>query len=1124
MSFGDTQPRTLLYTTPDGLERPLRVALVAVREIPGWVRTFRALALENDWIDLVAVEMPGAEVLPGVPDVSLDLRAFLACERAVHGFTGTSLVPGPIKPDSAKSMAEQDTQASLLMRIGAMHPDVVILLGPKAWASALAAKAPWGCWHVEAGLTDQHHAGLSLLAPMLRGETATQIALVLRVSGQEAIHLAGSWGRTRAASFLMQREDAFRKLPPLLLRALRRLAAGKVRVGQHAVASIELQSSRSSLGRAAGLRALTSTMCNAVRSVIGRSRNRNRQWMLALRHGGPNLDPGAPVIGPHTILKASKGWWADPCVVVAGGRRLLFLEEMADTSINKGTIACVELFDGAARRLGVVIEEPGHLSFPQPFLWEGQWYLTVESSYARRVGLYRATKFPMEWARVRDLVTGRICVDPSLHHHDGHWYLFANVAESGNSTCDDLFLFVAESLEGPFRPHPASPIVSDVRRARLAGRLFHDRGRLIRPAQDCTPIYGKAVVFNEVLELSPKVYRERPLSRLEADWASTLDGCHTYTSQDGVEVLDVRGRPPADAEFLLLMPDGESEAPAASVCLPAASASAPASAVRGTDGDSLSPSSDEEKRGLTPPRDSVPMTRKDPSRRMWLGRGSAKPATAQAPDGNLPPPRQLPGIGTHYLRYSMSNGVILLAGFISFPVLTRFLDNTQFGILRYYDTLMLLGVALMKLGSQHSIVRFYPYNGDPHNVRVFGTNLVMMPLMMSGTLWLLCAIGLLSWWWSGGTVHPVFWGAMMLMPMLATGNVVQMVARASERSDIVMNTRIAGRMLELLLVMGAVILVQRSALAVYGGKIIATALLLVWLLSWMRRNLYVSRDAVDRQAFRTGLIYGLPLMAQELAHGILNNFDRVLLKEITGDFAAVGIYAIGYALAMQVNVFISTTLSEAFTPVVTRAFETGGSSAVLALKERVLLPMTYAVVAIVAMLLISGQDLLVALSGPEKAASGEVFVVVGITLSLYALFAISNYGLLLKKRTMLLLAIVLGAAGLNVAMNFLLIPAMGYMGAAWATVGSYTALSIALFITCPKGLARLPDARSTILSLSCAALLAAVAFGSDMLGLEGAWPRLVGAGMLFLLLYALPVLALDPTLRYAVQNFRKPAT
>jgi O-antigen/teichoic acid export membrane protein len=348
------------------------------------------------------------------------------------------------------------------------------------------------------------------------------------------------------------------------------------------------------------------------------------------------------------------------------------------------------------------------------------------------------------------------------------------------------------------------------------------------------------------------------------------------------------------------------------------------------------------------------------------------------------------------------------------------------------------------------------------------------------------------------------------------------VVRAGERSDIVMATRIAGRMVELMLVLGAVILVQQSALSVFGGRIVAAILLLGWLSHWMYRNVNFSRRAIDLRALRTAMIFGLPLMAHEISFSILANMDRVLLKHITGDFAVVGIYAIGYALAMQINVFIDATLSEAFTPVVTRAYETGGADAVRALKERVLLPMTYAVVAIVGMLLVCGTDVLVALSGPDKAASGEVFVVVGITVSLYAMFAIANYGLQLKNRTMSVLVITLGAALLNIAMNFILIPRMGYMGAAWSTVVSYAALSAAQFLICPRGLARLPDARVAVVSVVSLALLLVVGRGTDLFGVQNTWLRLAIAGGLFLVLYALPVLALDARLRRMLLSLRKP--
>ena len=477
-----------------------------------------------------------------------------------------------------------------------------------------------------------------------------------------------------------------------------------------------------------------------------------------------------------------------------------------------------------------------------------------------------------------------------------------------------------------------------------------------------------------------------------------------------------------------------------------------------------------------------------------------------------------PGMATHYLRYSISNGLILLAGFISFPILTRLLDNTQFGLLRYYETAMLLGVAIAKLGIPHAIVRFYPYVGGPGALRSFGTNLVLLPMLLSVGLWATGMAGVVAWLWMRGSQLPLLgWCALAMVPMLSAISIGQMVVRASERSDIVMAIKISGRMLELGLVLGAVMLVQASALAVLGGKLLAMVVLLAWMLHWMHRNVRVARDAVDWGAVRAGLVFGLPLMAHEFAFSMLANLDRVLLKQLTGDFAAVGIYAIGHALAMHLNVFIDATLYEAFTPVVTRRYEEGGNAAVRALKRQVLVPMTYAVVGIIAMVLVSGHDLLVALSGPGKAASGEVFVVVGITISTYALFSIANYGLQLKHRTMRVLVITLGAALLNVAANFVLIPRMGYMGAAWSCAISYGALCIAQYVSCPKGLAQFPPGRAIGMALGCAALLLAVAMGTDLFGLESAWSRLGGAALLFLLLYAAPVLALDPVLRGAAQ-------
>src|SRR3546814_4338013 len=69
-----------------------------------------------------------------------------------------------------------------------------------------------------------------------------------------------------------------------------------------------------------------------------------------------------------------------------------------------------------------------------------------------------------------------------------------------------------------------------------------------------------------------------------------------------------------------------------------------------------------------------------------------------------------------------------------------------------------------------------------------------------------------------------------------------------------------------------------------------------------------------------------------------------------GDFASVGIYTIGYSLAINVSLFMSATLNEAFIPVAIRMFGTDGAAAVRELKGRILLPMTYASIGVAVML------------------------------------------------------------------------------------------------------------------------------------------------------------------------------
>ena len=221
------------------------------------------------------------------------------------------------------------------------------------------------------------------------------------------------------------------------------------------------------------------------------------------------LDPAdaRPVLTRDDVTDVSASYVADPFLArSSNGWHMLF--EVWNWEANKGEIGLASSADGDNWSYdGIVLAEQFHLSYPHVFCWEEDWYLVPESSQANEVRLYRAADFPRRWTQAGTLLEGEY-VDPSLFRFEERWWLFAGRGH------DELRLFGADSLSGPWVEHPESPVVAgDLSRARPAGRVLVEKARLVRFGQDCSPVYGSAVHAFEIVELTPERYRERPLSQ-----------------------------------------------------------------------------------------------------------------------------------------------------------------------------------------------------------------------------------------------------------------------------------------------------------------------------------------------------------------------------------------------------------------------------------------------------------------------------------------------------------------------------------------------------------------------------------------------------------------------------------
>lgn len=272
------------------------------------------------------------------------------------------------------------------------------------------------------------------------------------------------------------------------------------------------------------------------------ARDEIEHWQMAIRVGGPGLDPdGAVDLSGFRWIESPRGrFYADPFLVERDGSTWLFFEDYPYEE-RRGVISCAEVGpDGHLGPVQVVLSTAGHLSYPYVFVDGGDAWMVPESSFEGTVRLYRANDFPHHWVEETELLR-RPALDSSIWEQDGRWWLFTSLREPrGGATM--LWLFHAESLSGAWAAHPRNPISTDVRTARGAGLIHRHRGRLFRPSQDGSRGYGSSLGLNEITTLSTTDYEERPVINVGPGWAPRMLATHTYNRSGRFEVIDAKFR------------------------------------------------------------------------------------------------------------------------------------------------------------------------------------------------------------------------------------------------------------------------------------------------------------------------------------------------------------------------------------------------------------------------------------------------------------------------------------------------------------------------------------------------------------------------------------------------------
>lgn len=257
---------------------------------------------------------------------------------------------------------------------------------------------------------------------------------------------------------------------------------------------------------------------------------------------------GTGDLGTITWLKHEyhDRWFADPFILEVSEETILLAVEEFLYSQDRGRIALLTIRRKDYQLLSnqLLIEEPTHLSFPFVLHYADKTYIIPENGASGQLKLYLYDPALQQCRYVKTLIEESLA-DAVIADVGTENFLFATAY---NEICPDQLFQYAQS-DGVYCP--IKTVNFATRNARNAGAFFSFKGKVYRPAQDCSSRYGGSFEIQEYNKEKDEFNTIWHFSPVDPVYNV---GIHTFNHNKGVSVVDgCRYRRPLLAKLYLYL-------------------------------------------------------------------------------------------------------------------------------------------------------------------------------------------------------------------------------------------------------------------------------------------------------------------------------------------------------------------------------------------------------------------------------------------------------------------------------------------------------------------------------------------------------------------------------------------
>ncbi|NMF04834.1 oligosaccharide flippase family protein [Clostridium beijerinckii] len=387
-----------------------------------------------------------------------------------------------------------------------------------------------------------------------------------------------------------------------------------------------------------------------------------------------------------------------------------------------------------------------------------------------------------------------------------------------------------------------------------------------------------------------------------------------------------------------------------------------------------------------------------------------------------------------FVEFAIGNGIVLILGFISTPLITRIINPNEMGKYSMFDTITNLLILLASLGIDQSYVRYY-YDEGKFNRGKLLRKCIGIAIIVSIAIATIVLI-----LYKPISIYIVEEKSLLIVVLLIINLLVGIFARFSmlqirmrQRGKLYSFLSILLKASYLLLVPLFFFIYDNNYKTIVMAIIISNIIVSITAIFMEREEWFKFKTSKELKTSASEILrYGVPLLFSASVIWIFQSIDRMSIKYFCGAFE-LGLYSGAMSIIALLNA-VQVAFTTFWVPVAYERYSINPENKEFFSKVNKIISV---VMLLMAIGLIATKDIIVLLLGEKYRQAAFIFPYLVFMPMMYTISETTVLGINFKKKTKNHIYIATISAVFNIICNFLLVPKYGAIGAAVSTGLAY---------------------------------------------------------------------------------------